>query len=146
MIIMLPYQPFSLDKENVVTDADKIVSSFDSIALLINRRSSCASSQLFEIDDISGCHHSFNDMLHTTVRNSPCILLDTTNSFQVVCYLKYEPKKDYQDNEALRSKPMVMLGPHYFDLSSRSNVYISTNTLSQITFQGNFIHGSQHVC
>jgi hypothetical protein len=75
-------------------------------------------------------------MPYTMVEDSPCILLNPTNSSQVVGYLKYEPREACQDNEALWSRPMVMSGPHYFVLSYESNDYINTKALSQS--QGKF--------
>jgi hypothetical protein len=90
------------------------------------------------MDDISDFHHSLNDMYYTMVEGSPCILLNPTNSSQVVGYLRNDAREAFQDNEALSSRSMIMLGPHYFYIYSRSNDYINTKTLSQNTFQGNF--------
>jgi hypothetical protein len=109
---------------------------------MINRESCCTSNQLVEIDDISGYHHGISDMPYTVVEDSPCILFDSTNSSQVVGYLKYEPREAFQDNEALWSRPMVMSGPHYFSLSSGINDNINTKTLPQGTFHADFIHDS----
>jgi hypothetical protein len=83
---------------------------------------------------------------YTMVGASPCISFDPTNLSQVDGCLKYEPREACQDNEALRSTPMVMSGPHSFGLSSRINKYINTNILSPSTLHADFIHGSHLVC
>jgi hypothetical protein len=72
--------------------------------------------------------------------------LISTNLSQVDGYLKYESREAFQDNEALRSTPMVMSGPHSFGLSSGINNFISMKILSPSTLHMNSMHGSHLVC
>jgi hypothetical protein len=114
----MPYQPFSWDEGNVVANVYQTMSSSFSSSFFINRESSCSSIPLVEIVDVSGFHHCLEDISYTMVDASPCISFDFTNLSQVDGCLKYESREAFQDNEALRSTPMVMSGPHSFGLSS----------------------------
>jgi len=116
--------------------------SIDLSTFMFNRDSFCTSIQLVEIDDISGFHHSLNDIPYTMVEDNPCILAYPTNSSQLFGYVNYEPMEACQDNEALRYQPMVMSVSHYFEFSSRINHNINVETLTQGTFHVYSIHGS----
>jgi hypothetical protein len=133
LITTMPYQPFSWDEGNVVANVYQTMSSSFSSSFFINRESSCSSIPLVDIVDTSGSHHCLEIISHTMVGASPCISFDSTNLSQVDGYLKYESREACQDNEALRSTPMVMSGPHSFGLSSGINNFISMNILSPST-------------
>jgi hypothetical protein len=119
-------------KEFVENVYQRMSSSFSS-SFLINSESSCSSIPLLNIVDTSGSHHCFEDISHTMVGPNPCISFDLTSLSQVDGYLKCESREACQDNEALRSTPMVMSGPHSFGLSSGINNFISMNILSPST-------------
>jgi len=64
----------------------------------------------------------------------------------IVGYLRNDAREAFQENEALWSRSMIMLGPHYFCMYSRSNDYINTKTLSQSMFQGSLVYGPHQLC
>jgi hypothetical protein len=72
---------------------------------------------------------------------SPHISFDLTSLSQVDGCLKYEFGEAFQDKEALRSTPMVMVGPHYFVLYSRIKNFITKKIPSPSTLYKNSIHG-----
>jgi hypothetical protein len=111
-----------------------------SSSFFINRDYSCSSNPLVEIVDISGFNHCFEDMSYTMVGTSSCILFDSTNLSQGDGCLKYESREAFQDNEVLRSTPMVMLGTHYFGSSSRINKYIKKKILSLLEHKALMVH------
>jgi len=84
-------------------------------------------------------------MTYTMGEESPCILVDSTNSSQVVRHVNYEPSETCQNIEALHFALMVMSGPHYFSSSLRINDNIGTKTFPQGTFHEYFMHGSFEV-
>ena len=142
----MPYHHFSWDEGNVVEYVFHTISSFVSTSYLINRESYCSSSHLLDIVESSGSHHFFEDMSHNMVDASACISFDFTNLPQVEGCPKCESMEVCQENEALRSTPMVMSGPHSFGLSSRINNFIRMKSLSSRTLYINSMHDSHLAC
>jgi hypothetical protein len=133
LINYMPYHPFSWDKGNVIVDVYQTMSSSFSSSFFINSESSCSSIPLMDIIDTSGSHHCLEITSHTMVDASLCRSFVSTNLSQVDGYLKCESREACQDNEALRSMPMVMSGPYSFGLSSGINNFISMKILSPST-------------
>jgi hypothetical protein len=146
LISFMPYQPFSWDESNAIEDVHYTMFSTVSSSFMICRESFCSSSPIPDIVDTSGSHHCCENISHTMVDVILCISFVSTNLSQVNGYLKCESIEVFQDNEALQSTPMVMLGPHSFGLSSRINNFVSMEIISPSTLYTNSMHDSHLVC
>jgi hypothetical protein len=135
LITTKPYQPFSWDERNAITNVHQTMSSFVS----------SSSNPIHDIVDTSGSHHCYEIISHTMVDASLCRSFVSTNLSQVNGYSKCESREACQDNEALRSTPMVMSGAHSFGLSLGINNFVSTNILSPSTLYTNSMHDSHLV-
>jgi hypothetical protein len=143
---IMPYHPFSWDEGNLVENVYHNMSTSVSSSIWNNRESSCSSVPLVNIFYSSGFHHCLEDLSYTTMGTSSCISFNSTSPSQVDGCLKYDPQEAYQDNEALRYTPMVMLSPRSLGLSFGVNKFTSIVTLSPSTLHMNSMHGSQSIC
>jgi hypothetical protein len=121
----------------------------------MNNKESCrCTNQLVEIEDNKfnetnndiGCHLYIDEIYSVMVSNSKFTSFSHNVPSQFVGYVNYEPKETSQNNEALYFPLMVMLGPHYFVLSSKIKDNINTKILPQGTSHDYFIRASYQIC